>query len=382
MSEVATVEVQQEQQQQAPVFTKTTFSAAPAVVEIQEQVPPATEVGQETPATEAAPAETVVVEENVASFSMPSFGNDTETTETIVTEADPKANTVSWKEAIKTADRKELLKEVGLDDFDIEFIEYRKQGNDPYKYLEAKAFDWTKVSDVDVVKNEYQKQYPNLNAEQIERLINNEFKQHDNADEQEREDGAIMLQAKAYNLRQQRIEEQKKFQIPTVTTQQEANTLQASLEQKQIEEQQRQQYDAYMKFVNEHPSTKSLLEGKRVTVNLGEGVNPFNFNVDNPEMLQSVAFGKNWVRAIAENPGEPDESKLIPDVAKLQKIALVALNPNYEKDIFNYGKSMGLKAIVEEGQNARRPHGQSPTVVPQTPKEAWGSAKSTTFGGN
>lgn len=381
MSEVATVEVQQEQQQ-APVFTKTTFSAAPAVVEVQEQAPPTTEVTQEAPTTEAAPAEVAVVEENVASFSMPSFGSSTETTETIVTEAEPKNTTVSWKEAIKTADRKELLKEAGLDDFDIEFIEYRKQGNDPYKYLEAKAFDWNKVSDVDVVKNEYQKQYPNLNAEQIERLINNEFKQHDNADEQEREDGAIMLQAKAYNLRQQRIEEQKKFQIPTVTTQQEANTLQENLEQKQIEEQQRQQYDAYMKFVNEHPSTKSLLEAKRVSVNLGEGVSPFNFNVDNPEMLHSVAFGKNWVRAIAENPGEPDESKLIPDVAKLQKIALVALNPNYEKDIFNYGKSMGLKAIVEEGQNARRPNGQSPTVTTQTPKDAWGSAKSTTFGGN
>ena len=41
----------------------------------------------------------------------------------------------------------------------------------------------------------------------------------------------------------------------------------------------------------------------------------------------------------------------------------------------------GLKAIVEEGQNAKRPNGTSPTVPNDTPQAAWGRAATTTFGG-
>jgi len=91
--------------------------------------------------------------------------------------------------------------------------------------------------------------------------------------------------------------------------------------------------------------------------------------------------GEKWQRAISVNPQEADPAKLIPDVAKLQKIALVALNPNYEKDLVNYGKSLGLKAIIEEGQNARRPVGSAPAQPNESLGEAFGSrAKMGTIG--
>jgi hypothetical protein len=68
-------------------------------------------------------------------------------------------------------------------------------------------------------------------------------------------------------------------------------------------------------------------------------------------------------------------------VAKLQKLVIAAMNPNYEKDLVNYGKSLGLKNIVEEGQNARKPNGTVPTVSNDSPSMAWGRATQSNFGG-
>ncbi len=52
-----------------------------------------------------------------------------------------------------------------------------------------------------------------------------------------------------------------------------------------------------------------------------------------------------------------------------------------EKDLVNYGKSLGLKAIIEEGQNARRPVGSVPAQPNESLGEAFGSrAKMGTIG--
>jgi uncharacterized protein (DUF934 family) len=141
-------------------------------------------------------------------------------------------------------------------------------------------------------------------------------------------------------------------------------------EQQEMQAQQAQQVQQALQFFKEHEATKNLMESKRVAIDLGDN-GKFNFTVDKPENLMAVALdSEKWQRAIAVNPQEADPSKLIPDVAKLQKIALIALNPNYEKDLVNYGKSLGLKTIVEEGQNARRPVGSTPAQPNESFAEA------------
>jgi hypothetical protein len=45
----------------------------------------------------------------------------------------------------------------------------------------------------------------------------------------------------------------------------------------------------------------------------------------------------------------------------MQRIILAASNPNYERDLYNYGVAQGKKLLIEEGQNAGRPNTQIPS---------------------
>ena len=301
-------------------------------------------------------------EENASSFTMPSLDGqaDGEANSTNATIAD-------WKEELKKANPKDILKELGYDDFLAEFAEYRKNGGDAYKYLEARAFDWDTVSHQDLILDELKSQYPHLTEDKVERLYQAKYKQSDMASDDDREVGLIQLEADAELVRQKRVTEQRQFQIPDPARAQEANTQAMYEEQRKLEIDQSQKI---IQFFQEHEATKNLYQSKRVAIDLGDN-GKFNFNIDKPENLMSVALdSEKWQRAISVNPQEADVSKLIPDVAKLQKIALVAMNPNYERDLVNYCKSLGLKAIVEEGQNARRPIGNTPAQPNESFAEA------------
>lgn len=307
---------------------------------------------------------TQVSEGNETTFSMPVFDEyDEQEDGTEETKA-----SLDWKAELKKANPKDILKELGYDDFVAEFAEYRKNGGDAYKYLEARAFDWNDVSHQDLVKDDLKLQYPHLTEDKIEKLYQAKYKQSDMSSDEDREIGLIQLEADAELVRQKRISEQNAFQIPEVATAQEAVEL-----QNRIAEQQKLQAEhsqRIIEFFREHEATKSLYESKRVAIDLGDN-GKFNFNIDKPENLMAIALdSEKWQRAISINPQEADVNKLVPDVAKLQKIALVALNPNYEKDLVNYGKSLGLKAIVEEGQNARRPIGSTPAQPNESFAEA------------
>lgn len=310
------------------------------------------------------------LEGNESAFEMPNFEGSADEGDQADGEGQQQttATASDWKSELKKADPKEILKELGYDEFLAEFAEFRKNGGDAYKYLEAKAFDWETVSHQDLILDELRLQYPHLTDEKVEKLYQAKYKQSEYASDEDKEIGAIQLEADAELVRQKRITEQKSFQIPDVSRSQEAAEFQERFaEQQKIETERVQQA---LQFFQEHEATKNLMQSKRVAIDLGDN-GKFNFTVDKPETLMSVALdSEKWQRAIAVNPQEADPSKLIPDVAKLQKIALVALNPNYERDLVNYGKSLGLKSIVEEGQNARRPVGSTPAQPNESFAEA------------
>ena len=377
-------ELEQEQpQEQKPVYRMSTGIPMPQDESVEPAAPIQAESAEPVVDNQEA-ASTVVIEpeaqaeENVTAFSMPNFGDEPTEEATQESQASASVQVTDWKEQLKKSDPKEILKELGYDEFVAEFAEFRKNGGDAYKYLEAKAFDWNNVSHTDLVFDELKLQYPNLSDDKIEKLYQARYKQTEFAADEDKEVGLIQLEADAELVRQKRIQEQQQFRIPEVSRPQEVdNQLQYAEQERLLAEQQQQ----VLQFFREHDATKSLLESKRVAIDLGDN-GRFNFNIDKPENLMAVALdGEKWQRAISVNPQEADPAKLIPDVAKLQKIALVALNPNYEKDLVNYGKSLGLKAIIEEGQNARRPVGSVPAQPNESLGEAFGSrAKMGTIG--
>lgn len=371
---------QEQQQEQKPVYKVSSGIPTPEQYEqqtftesegqTQEAAPDESQTeGQVQTESQQEEGQQEQLEGNESVFEMPNFEGTADDGDQADGEGQQAPATASdWKSELKKADPKEILKELGYDEFLAEFAEFRKNGGDAYKYLEAKAFDWETVSHQDLILDELRLQYPHLTDEKVEKLYQAKYKQSEYASDEDKEVGAIQLEADAELVRQKRIAEQKSFQIPDVMNSQEANEMQERFaEQQKIEAERVQQA---LQFFREHEATKNLMESKRVAIDLGDN-GKFNFTVDKPETLMSVALdSEKWQRAIAVNPQEADPSKLIPDVAKLQKIALVALNPNYERDLVNYGKSLGLKSIVEEGQNARRPVGSTPAQPNESFAEA------------
>lgn len=339
------------------------------VVEVPEVI---AETQPQEQAAETTTTETETQEDNEASvsFNYEDFG----TQEQAQPEQQAQPQQVSLKELIKKASAdevKELLKEVGIEDFALELNEHIKKGGKPIDYLNAKAIDWDVVPDTDIVKDNLKKEFPNLTEQEITKLYNKKYNQSDLADEDEKEDGLLMLKADAYKLRQQKKAEQAQFKIADGKVLQQEVTAPNPLSQEQAE-QQRKQYEAVVDFFKNHEATKAVTESKRVAIDLGEN-GTFNFKLEKPEILLNAVLDANtWARITAANPGEPDATKLQPDVKKLQRLVLAAINPNYEKDLVNYGKSLGKKSFIKEQQNAQRPLGQSANQSTDKPSFAIG----------
>lgn len=306
-------------------------------------------------------------EANVSNFKFDGFP---EQSDIIIPEIKtPEPVPVDWKEAIKTANVKEVLKAIGVNDFAIEMDEHLKNGGDALDYLNARAIDYNKESDERLVKDDLKKQYPTFSTQQIDLMFNRRYAVGEDATDEDKDFAGLQLKADAHNKRQQLIAEQAKFKIA-------APVQQSNNQEQQVAAQQRQaQLEEARQWYADHEATKALMTSKRVAIDLGES-GKFNFSVDRPELLmQAVTDAKTWQKITSNKQGEPD-------VAKMQKIALYAFNPQqFEADLVNYGRSLALPALVKEGQNITPTAKVIPVQGQVSEKEAWKSAKSSTIGG-
>jgi hypothetical protein len=340
---------------------------------------PITTATAESNGTTSAPASEAVTtteETNSSNFTIPDFDAPVaddgskfiapQPTQTV-------SQAVSWKDAIKTISQDEILKELGFDDFAIEIGKHRKNGGDPADYLFAKAIDYNKVSDAELIKNDLRAKYSQFSPADIDLLFNKKYGVSEDATDDEKAIASLELKADAHDKRLQKIAEQQKFKIaaPIATG---PTPEQLQQEQIAVQQQAQLQQQALQRFMD-HEATKNLMTSKRVALDLGNGIS-FNVNIDKPEsLLRVITDGETWQKVTQTPQGEPD-------VVKQQKIALFALNPDkFITDIFNYGKTFGLKNVVEEGRNAgiEKPH--IPGQINITEKEAWKNPKSGTVGG-
>lgn len=336
--------------------TSEKFAAAEEAVQTQEQPAPSVtaeatniEPVQETIPTEAAPVaeqtptEQPVQEENVSSFQL-GFGDEQAQQPT---EEKPTAPTFNWKDELKKLDRAEVLKEFGLSEFALEMDNHIKGGGQPIDYLNAKAVDYNKVSDEELVKSDYKKQFPNLTGEEINRLFNRKYGVAEDMLDDEKEDRLIMLKADGHTKRQAAIQEQQKFKISNTPIPERDEAYERWKEQQAT---QPAMVEKIKTFYETHDATKTLNESKRVAISLGDGMS-YNFSVEHPEYLTRLYTdgGETWNKVTSTKSGEPD-------VAKQHLIGLFSFNPQqFSQAIFNYGMQMGRKKMVEEGQNAQRP---------------------------
>ena len=300
-----------------------------------------------------------VVEDNTSAFSLAI--NDDVVKDEVKVQPTVVQPVFNIDEEIKKVDKKELLKKAGVTDFAIEIDEYLAKGGNAIDFLNARAIDYNKVSDEDIIKSDLQKQYPNFSPQQIALMFNRKYNVSEDADPEDKEFAQLQLQADAYNARQQKIQEQSKFKIPDTPILQKDEAYE---QWKKEQESEPQLMEKFRSFYETHEATKALNESKRVAINLGEGVPPFNFTIDHPQVLTKALTDGGAIlnKLMTTQSGEPD-------VAKQHLVTLFSFNPEkFIQDIFKYGQSMGVrKELVEEGQNAVKPQAKVAPLDPSAP---------------
>jgi hypothetical protein len=300
----------------------------------------------DTPITDTPIVDTPIVEQEPeigqSSFSLSM--DDEPVIDTPVTQAP----SYDWKQEISKLDKKEVLKALEINDFAIELNEHIARGGNAVDYLQAKAVDYNQVSDEALLKEQLQTKYPTFTKEDINKMYNRRYAVSEDALDEDREIVDLQRKADAYELRQAKIQQQQSFKIPEASI---PSKDEAYEQWKQHKESETQYVEQLGRFYTEHAATKALHESKRVAIGVGEGVPAFNVNIDRPELITNsfVDGGKTWQKLLSTKTGEPD-------VQKQQLLTIIAANPDkFIQDIFNYGKQMGVRNIVADGQNATRP---------------------------
>jgi hypothetical protein len=268
---------------------------------------------------------------------------------------------IDWKEQIRSLDKKEIAKELGINDFAFEMADFMQKGGDPYQYLTAKAVDWTKISDEDVLRNDFEKKYPNLSPEQKSFLFNKQYGVSELDDDDTKQMKEIQKAADAYGIRQQKITEQKNFniQLPTPVSKE------AILNE--LQEQSLQQAETMRKAVLENPAIKSLIESKRVTVDAGD-LGKFNIGVPNPkQVIDFMNDGNTYRKYTSNEKGEPDMEK-----AQMTALLNIMGVKKFINTFVDYGKQQSTKQVMEETRNVVKP--QAPAAA-HTQKVVWRTGK-------
>lgn len=315
----------------------------------------------ETTATETTAAEETELQ-NSFEMSMPTV--ETAASETAVNTTGQQA--VSWEDAVKNVDKKEVLKKIGVSDFAIELDEHLKRGGQAIDYLMARAIDYNKVSDVDLIKGDFDKKYSSLSPEDRAALFNDVYKQSEYDDDAQKAVGLIRMKADAHILRQSKIAEQQSFKIPEQMQQQQEVQQQPNYGE---------QAEATKKYITENQATQAFLQSKRVAIPLGEK-DSFNFSINDPNYLIKVMTDQQlWAKHLTDKQGEPDINKML-------RVAKYVVDPDaHDMQIYNYGHQRGERKKVEGNQYISKPTTKTGMPNSETLAQAFATrAKVSTYG--
>lgn len=233
------------------------------------------------------------------------------------------------------------------DDFIRQAVEFYEKTGDLTPYLQAKTVDFSTMSDEEIMRRNLREQYSDLSDKAFDRLYKIEVtdKYKLDADEWAEEDselGRELLKSEATKLRSKYQDWQKNFSAPEPEVTQEQND---AVEQLQKFEQE----------VRSNEFTKSLIEGKKLTIKTADG--EFNYEIPQAETLLDMTINNEKFFGQFANP----EGQL--DYGRWYKTAAYSQNPEmFEKSLINFGKTLGRSEITKEIRNpSTAPVGDVPT---------------------
>lgn len=260
------------------------------------------------------------------------------------------------EDLLKDVPKDELYKFLGLDEHDIKFSEFRKKGGNPYDYIKQKAVDYTKIPDEVLLKDKLKEKYPSLDDKKINVLYNDRYGQSETDDDSTNERRAIIAEADAYEVRQERIKQQQSNDIPSI-----AQPQQAESENDRVAKEQMNNRNMFIDYFQNSEPVKNFLSEKKLKVDLGNG-KFHTFDIENPKhLLDSITNS-----TVAAKYGNDAQGK--PDTQLMLEIALHRIAPQkYVQALLEQGRSLGLfDELLKNGQNATDNVGKAPSQPANT----------------
>ena len=264
-------------------------------------------------------------------------------------EVKPEVKPVDWKEELKKADRDEALKLLGLDEFEIGLLKYRKETGDLTPYLEAKSVDYTKMSGEEIMRRNLRSLYKDLPDDEFDLIYQDEVTDRykldpDAYDEAAQKLGKIKLKVDSERVRQELIGKQAQFKIP----ERQKEEVKPDNKAEEIAAAHKKMAEEWEQNVRTNAATKELTDNKRLV--LGGKESQFNYEVEDPEAAADAAVDntKFWSLFNSDEHGT--------DFNKFYRVREYAKNPEkFEKALIDYGKSLGRKAEIDELKNPSKP---------------------------
>lgn len=294
-----------------------------------------------------------------AEYDNPSSSNSEAAPEQKVSKADYDydLNTVLSKESPEA-----ILKALGFDERAASFVnelkeldpkliglvETWKQGGDLKSYLDEASKDFSAMSSEDVMRHQLRQEYPKATEAQLDVLFKKEIVEKYNLnsyDEDEQNEGKLLLDAKADKYREQLSEEQRNKLIP---------------ESSSYSEQQQAQQKAIMEYTNsvvqdftDNQYTRDVIANNAITI--GEGADKFVFPVDAKELTNLVIHGDTEGDLMFEKKqGADGKMQLVPKAEHQMLVATINKYGNkFFTELAKHYKSLGSKAAIDPIDNAR-----------------------------
>lgn len=277
----------------------------------------------------------------------------------------PATTEADWREQIKKVDANDILKELGLDEKMVGFLNKWRASGDIAEYLKAVTVDFSKMTPEQVMRHQLEQSYPEFSPADIEELYQAKVVEAykldpNNYSETEVKRGQLMLKADAKSIRESLQTKQQEYilsskpPVPPVDT--------SAQDAAAYRDQQRTQYANYL---TNSQATKDLLSSRRLV--LGDGDTTFNYEIADPQQLLTILQQpEQYAQHVFMEDGSPVVDKqLFIAAAAIDHKGLI-------KQLIKHGRDIGAKGLAEQIENAKKPDGEitKPDNQPLTPAEA------------
>ena len=249
---------------------------------------------------------------------------------------------------IQDIDQLKEVSKVLSDPFFKKMYDYYKQTGDIKPFLQANSTDYSKMSDVEILRIKHQEDYKDLDLSQdvMDHLFTEEVLEKFNGREDDSLEGKVALaklKKEANQARSAFVNTQNEFMAPTLEGQPKVDEAEMV---KQRNEQRRFAAD----------QLKSIVKDNKLSVEIAEGVDALKLDVDPSKIIEAAINPMDWIAKSVVKDGQTDWNKL-------SQLVAFSNNPQgFLENLYKHGNNLGQKKFVEKNlKNKPKATGRKPT---------------------